>query len=340
MAAGLLELSGTVDLSQFWPKGTSDADTAKILVSIGPGAFRFRPHVGAPFAVTHVFDGAKVKGKTTKEVVDKKGRITVRLQGIDAPELHYMPQALLKVKDQSKTQRKLFLEWNHELRQHLGETAAAALGTRLAAFGQDPLPCRVTTAVDHPNDAFDTYGRLVGDVVVRDAGHDLNINTWVLANSWAFPAFYNSMSAEEIRRLLAVAQQASGGSGKKGVWKILKKAIGKLDFSLRAPKKGEPLDPNDAKPPVIMPKLFRRQVNFEVNRKAKMAAGSYETFLVDHPDRCYLRDDFLLQGPTAATPHRLNEFVTNGRFTLSPGDLVFREDPSTLIVPGGGTPQW
>ena len=29
---GLLRVRGTIDVGQFWPKGTSDADTAVILV--------------------------------------------------------------------------------------------------------------------------------------------------------------------------------------------------------------------------------------------------------------------------------------------------------------------
>src|SRR5687767_3434221 len=106
MATGLLQAIGTIDLGQFWPHGTSDADTTKILVSLTGNGFRFRPQPGAPFAVTHVFDGAKVRGKTTKQVLDAKGRVTVRLQGIDAPELHYMPQSVLKPKDRTAQQNR------------------------------------------------------------------------------------------------------------------------------------------------------------------------------------------------------------------------------------------
>src|SRR6266478_1282216 len=111
MATGQLDVAGMIEVDQFWPNGTSDADTAKLLVSVTDGAFRFRPHPGAPFATTHVFDGATVKGKTTKPVVDAKGRVTIRFQGIDAPELHYMPQAAKKKAEQTAQQRKLFLEW-------------------------------------------------------------------------------------------------------------------------------------------------------------------------------------------------------------------------------------
>src|SRR5215471_12086051 len=42
---------------------------------------------------THVFDHAVVKGQTSKPAI-KNGHITIRLQGIDATELHYQPSAL------------------------------------------------------------------------------------------------------------------------------------------------------------------------------------------------------------------------------------------------------
>jgi len=61
-----------------------------VKVSVGSDAFSFRPHPGANFEVTHAFEGAKVKGKTTRAVVEK-GTVTIRLQGIDAAELHYQP---------------------------------------------------------------------------------------------------------------------------------------------------------------------------------------------------------------------------------------------------------
>ena len=90
MATGRLEVRGTVDLTQFWPTGSSDADTTKILVSTQPGAFRFRPRPGAQFQTTNVFDGATVRGRVNKPAIDNQGRITIRLQGLDAPELHYL----------------------------------------------------------------------------------------------------------------------------------------------------------------------------------------------------------------------------------------------------------
>jgi endonuclease YncB( thermonuclease family) len=336
MPTGLLQVKGTIDIGQFWPNGTSDGDTAKVVLAAN--AFEFRPHPGSAFAVTHVFDNAKVRGKTTKPVLDAQNRVTVRFQGIDAPELHYMPQALVKVADRTKQQESLFSQVTGNYRQHLGETAAAELGKRLAGIGSDPLPCILSTAIDHPNDAFDTYGRLIADIIVKDAGADLNVNAWMLEEGWAYPTYYNSMTSDEITNLIKIGDAAA--KAKRGLWKIAKKQIGTLDWTLKMPKKGVGLDPKDDSPPVIMPKLFRRQVNFAANVKAKMAKGSFEKFLSDHPDACYLTKEFLAEGTTSAPLHRLDEYVKSGTFTVGAGDLVFREASSVLIVPGGGTPTW
>ena len=96
MAAGLLEVSATLDVAQFWPTGESDADTTKVIVNTGPNSFRFRPHPGTGFQVTRAFDDVTVKGRITKKPIDEQGRMTVRLEGVDAPELHYTPQAFAR----------------------------------------------------------------------------------------------------------------------------------------------------------------------------------------------------------------------------------------------------
>lgn len=139
MAVGLLEVAGSIDLAQFWPLGSSDADTTQIRVDVAAGAFHFRLNPGAPLRVTHAFDNAKVKGTGTYDVI-KNGKVTVRLQGIDAPELHYRPAAQKKKADQTDEQHKLYLKWNLEFRQNLAETATVALTTFLQGIGNYPLP--------------------------------------------------------------------------------------------------------------------------------------------------------------------------------------------------------
>jgi hypothetical protein len=89
---GLLKVRGTIPIAQFWPGGTADADTTKILVSVRQDSFSFSED-GRNFRVTHVFDDARVVGKSRGPVI-RNDYIVVRLQGVDAPELHFRAPAL------------------------------------------------------------------------------------------------------------------------------------------------------------------------------------------------------------------------------------------------------
>lgn len=96
MARGTLIVEGPIDIAQFWPTGSSDADTVKVRLHPGPGAFRFRPRPGTSFKPTRAFDGASIAGRIRRPVVDATGHVVVRLQGVDAPELHYRPASVLR----------------------------------------------------------------------------------------------------------------------------------------------------------------------------------------------------------------------------------------------------
>ena len=60
MPKGLLRVNGNLDISQFWPRGGSDADT--VVVQVKANSFEFSPEPAkTPFKTTHVFEGA-IKG--------------------------------------------------------------------------------------------------------------------------------------------------------------------------------------------------------------------------------------------------------------------------------------
>ena len=266
MATGLLELRGIIELSQFWPKGTSDADTTKVIVSVDADAFRFRKNPESDFRTTHVFLDATVVGSIRTAAI-KKGKVRVRLQGIDAPELHYRPKAHLRKADQSEEQHELYLKWNEEYRQYLAETSTLSLLSLLSEAGLNSLPCRVLTSVDEPGEAFDTYGRLVGDLLVDDGRNELHVNHWLVNEGHAFPAFYTSMSSDEITGLT----DASNGawSEQKGIWPYLVDSV-EFDKAILFRGKGAPPSPDEDLGPMILPKIYRRLCAWWVNRKAKM----------------------------------------------------------------------
>src|SRR5215475_6543625 len=205
MPTGMLEVEGTIDLNQFWPDGESDADTTKVVLNVGPGAIRFRKNDSLPFQATHVFDNARVKGRTSKPPI-KNGKLTIRLQGIDAPELHYQNSPLSKSEKNGLSQDKLdaYHEVTHSYRQLLGATTSKALHDFLKSTGQETLDCRVFTQVDAPNEVFDTYARLVGDIEVKVDCEAININQWLTEQGFVYPTFYSSMTNDEIETFLAL----------------------------------------------------------------------------------------------------------------------------------------
>ena len=187
---GHLQVDGTLNLGQFWPDGTSDGDTARVVVR----------RITFNGKVTSALNGAQVRGRTRKVVIDEDGAITVRLQGIDAPELHYMPSV-------SKAKAK---QPNADFRQHYGRAAAQALGKLLRTLAPGALKCRVVTEVSTPNEVFDTYGRFIGDIIVHaPSGQAVDLNLWLAKTGWAFPTFYTSMSPAEIHQFRTAAASAA-----------------------------------------------------------------------------------------------------------------------------------
>ena len=202
---GTLRIRGTIDLAQFWPDGEADADTTKIKVEVGANSFAFAAD-GKTFKATKVYFGAFARGASNKEVIDSKNRITVRLQGIDAPELHYRAAPLKKSGKVSNSKRAKFnLENKQPRRQYWAETATVALAKKLSGYGNS-VKCQVISLIDRPFEVIDTYGRFVGNICVG-AKFNTDINLWLSEEGWAYPTFYSSMEPEEIETYLATPQR-------------------------------------------------------------------------------------------------------------------------------------
>ncbi len=338
MTTGLLEVHGAIALDQFWPVGTSDADTTKIKVAVSPDAFRFRASPSEPFRPTHVFADAIVDGESRAPAI-ANGHITVRLQGIDAPELHYRPAAALPPGKRTPRQHTLYLAWNFEYRQYLAETAADALHGFLAQFNRNPLPCRIVTAVDTPNDVFDTYARLIGDLIIDSGATSVNLNHWLVENGHALPAFYVSLDDQEITTLTDLYNAAK--ANRRGLWNdYFTPKLAQFGWSLRFRGRDAALDPLRDRGPVIVPKLFRRQATFRVNKRAGMASGSLAAYLRTRRDEMHLVDEFLEQGPGAATIYHWHELLVDNELRVDPAQIVFRERASRIRKPGGAPVEW
>src|SRR5262249_45074396 len=150
-------------------------------------------------------------------------KLTVRLQGIDAPELHYQPQymkSLGSLKGSGLVKK---------YRQHQAETATGRLGTYLSTLGLSPLPCQFFTEMidgEGPGAAIDKYGRFVGNIIV--GGVDINLE--ILRRGWAIVALYNSMQRSEMESCIA-AWKAGVNAGD-SIVRYLTKTIGAFDPAL------------------------------------------------------------------------------------------------------------
>jgi endonuclease YncB( thermonuclease family) len=324
MPTGLLEVTGGLDGAQFWPSGGSDADTVNIGVS--SPSFRFSESgTESTLKDTTAFDNAHVKGQTRNVI--HGGKVTIRLQGIDAPELHFA--ALLRTKGLKQNGTKF--------RQFFGETSTVALGTFVKSKMLGSL-CRVLTRVDQPNEVFDKYGRLIGDVFIPTASGEIDINHWLAEHGWAFPTYYNSMRVEEIVAIQKLAEKAR--KGKRWIWGHETINTSLVDLSLIFRPNGQPQPTADVGP-VMMPKLFRRRIRFYVSRLNHLPhVGSlFKDFLARQEDGWMTRSALLAKPDTKKPPKSQGSFAPlvdeHDLFSHEPGDLVLFEADSTLVGANG-----
>ncbi len=333
---GMLKVTGTIDTTSIWPAGRSDADTVRLQIDVTSGGFFFRSTATGAFKRTRVFDKGFIKGKfgAPKSPISK-GKVTVRLQGIDSPELHYRPEPLPNMnttegKKITAAQRTRYHDVNHEYRQKQGETSSKALHDFLSAKGgPSVLPCTILTQVDLPGDPFDSYGRLVGDVIVKIGGKDVNINQWLCRSGWTLPAFYNSMTNAEINVLLKLCKTAK--QQQVGLWKFFSKQIAPFDFGLvyEDPKK-VPVNMAKDKGKFIIPKVFRRLTTYAARKKAGIVNATFPAWVATQHKSFVPLALYLLHGTNGAKDFLENHLIQN-TFDLEPDQMVFTEDVSVLL---------
>ena len=101
----------------------------------------------------NLFKNAKVGGK---KVIDSQGRMTIRLQGIDAPELHFRPTAPKGLDD---VQKEKFKSLNKEFRQFGGGKATYNLVEFLKTLSHGDgnemyVNAFAFSYIDSPKDSF------------------------------------------------------------------------------------------------------------------------------------------------------------------------------------------
>jgi endonuclease YncB( thermonuclease family) len=336
---GTLRIQGLIDIAQFWPVGSSDADTTKIKLIVGKDSFKYKEKGSKSFKATKVYEGAKSKGTITSEVIKVKKKtgertITVRLQGVDAPELHYSAAPLKQSPDITPAKRQKYNDINEERRQCFAESSTVALAKHLLQFADDDGIIKATfeTEVDAPHDAVDTYGRFVGNIVV---GKGKDINVWLVENGWGTPAFYTSMKADEIQTFLDAWEK--GKKIAKRTSKAITNDVNKFDWDLiyRSPGSVDSFKQGEDKGKVLLPKIFRRQVAWMVAKKAGIGSKT-KTFIqhLGNADELVLVTEYLDNNCdlNSTTTFKLKDRISaKNKFIDQPEDIAFKEKPGKLV---------
>jgi len=357
---GLLTIDGVIRLSQFWAQGKSDGDTVKITIPKGiNNAFKFAKQPSGPAKIIHTFDTALSYDATTlpatamkyatKVVTQPRGKanagvrqVTIRMQGIDTPELHYKIYDGRTIVQIPKANRKVNIEYY----QHLAGSAALALHRLVRAVGTaDVIPCQFRSRVNTASEAIDKYGRFVGDIFVTVGGVDVNLNNAMLEQGLAVPAFYESMLTSEISEKISVAEK--GAKAPDRLSKHYRAKVGQLDKRLKylpftARAKANPPQIGSDGGPTIHPKLYRRLCAWTILRDgaAQRANGpipsNFSAYLREDRSlkEILLTRDFLKQGK-AAPKRDFFQFFKNNRLSLEPAEIVFQEARSNLFTSTG-----
>ena len=331
---GLLTVVGNLDISQFWPatKGINSSDGDTVHLKVDPNtSFLFKSSPNVKPKITKKFIGAFVidHGRK-KKAITAKNEIKIRLQGVDTPELHF--PAIGKVDPSKKG------TYTNEFRQPFGASSTSALHKHLQTFlgsgSGTVIHATFVTQIDTANQAVDSHGRFVGDILVGTTAAK-SINTWLVENGWALPLFYDSMTDKEVQTLL-------------DAWKIGKKSAARPGKSLRKPL--QPFVPtrnvNNAKLPdggkLNIPKIFRRQAQFWTEVPGPLTATEFVARLKKgikgKSDKAFPLSYFLKHFKHLNPKKRVtlvSRIGSHGETLFSPEELVFKEDPATLLGANG-----
>jgi endonuclease YncB( thermonuclease family) len=336
-----LSIDGTIDVTSLWPSGHSDADTTTLHISVGNKAVQLENPLGSgQRQPVDIYRQAYQRGAKRpdgafehKPVVDAQNRIAVRLQRVDAPELHITP-------GQVKGSSLAGLGWFQKFRQRQAETATAKLRTHLLrmAPNNQRLPCTFVSRLDKskgPADAVDMYGRFVGDVLVGPRQENLNL--WLLEQGWAIVALYTSMQADEIDQTLAAWAQGAG----RGIRRHYRQAFEPFEFLVFREPGAQTQAERDSQA-FIHPKYFRRYVTWWAHHHAGGYAGSFADYLEQRAEKVYRLSEFrawLDAGGAKPPRYPLYDRNTDGdQVSWPPEDFIFEETASKLYADINGRP--
>jgi endonuclease YncB( thermonuclease family) len=339
--SGRVEISGKIYLNEYFGLGgNSDADTLRLYIT--PDSIKFRKYENEnwQYSLT-LFENAfiynEVDGKRTKIITRNNSKsqnyLKIRLQGVDAPELHYAGDKGDLFLYPDVFSKYLSLKELFNFRQNWGATSTKELAIYLEQFavkeGTDKIVnVNAISNINSPSDLFDRYGRAIADIQIPEAKNTLN--HWLVEEGWAIADFYDSMSNDEILDLKNASLSAS--SSNKGILPNYKKELVPFDYNLTLEYGASGFIDTD-KGPFNMPKFFRKQVDYEILKKSGYKVKTLKKFIETRKSKCYLVEDFLAQRH-CAQEHYLAEFIDENEFmNVEPGSLVNIESGSQIETP-------
>lgn len=321
--------------------GGSDADTCKLTLNSNAIKFQSSPDSSWQDDI-NLFDNAfsydEETGKRIKIIdtdFDNSKIIKIRLQGLDAPELHY--RAIKGTTFLYDDKLSLFnsLKEAFDLRQAFGAKAANKLVGFLKVYSANEkfINAYAVSSIDKPRQLIDKFGRAICDIYVynEDENNGININQWLVREGWAFPDIYDSKSNDEVTTLRKLGNDA--GNQKAGMRNFLSNNLLDLDYNLTLEKENAKQIIDNENGKLNLPKFFRKQVDWKILGNSGSKVKNLKKFISDRKTTCYKVDEFLEKRHEQKI-YPLSDFITeDGVISVGPGDLVNIESESILEVP-------
>lgn len=361
---GYVEINGQVDVFQYWPHGASDVDTLKFIPDLSTATYYSDSapvKVGAFFERGGTFqpDDNKPGEERFKAILRGSGgsSVSVRLQGIDAPETHYAPNYREGMFDGD------YAKWiakhvarQMSYRQPYGKLStdffANSLRSKLGvgAFDKDNpellVPAKLKIFADSINGAADVYGRVVGYVTLSQNSQEVVLNDLALQEGFAFCSFYGSMAVDEMQRLADLyANHGTGGARRSQLRSNLSSHLRDFEPGLCTSRSMRDTDQDDNGTNSIRgtdsfrskcfdPKLYRRCVDWVGQREALSEPTTLLDYMRGNDEEVVMLSDFAAANGDWSQARKLSMgslIAPDGTFRYKPGEVVFEARPVTIV---------
>ncbi len=265
-----------------------------VIVGYQPDGDSIRFIADTPDLFDDLYRGYKIRRGT------RDGSVQLRLEAIDAPELHY-GNALQPLGDTAR-------DW---LLGQVGFTDVTyeTGSTTVVSATPDAVPAVIYTKASDPNGRPISYlqvgaGRRPADgawTQVTNSVLDRTLNAQALSGGLAYPTFYTSTPAPHVRHLREVARGAR--EDKTGVWAVDQTPLFQLVDQKSIGPEGQ----------LILPKLFRRATDY-LKDLARGFVGNLPDWLIANNTGTRHEDDLVVlpggvEAPLSALLEQRNNWL-------------------------------